>query len=103
MPIFLSGWANLGRGFRAKVCQYFAMVPVRARRTERGGQGTAYASAATALAAVDKPMRAPDVVSSVGEPAVKPQTLAVSARSVSLTFQTADGEVQALSNVDLDV
>jgi NitT/TauT family transport system ATP-binding protein len=48
-------------------------------------------------------MRAPDVVSSVGGPAVKPQTLAVNARGVSLTFQTADGEVQALSNVDLDV
>jgi NitT/TauT family transport system ATP-binding protein len=48
-------------------------------------------------------MRAPDVISSVGDPAVNPQTLAVSARGVSLTFQTADGEVQALSNVDLDV
>jgi NitT/TauT family transport system ATP-binding protein len=48
-------------------------------------------------------MRAPDVISSVGDPAAKPQTLAVSARGVSLTFQTADGEVQALSNVDLDV
>jgi NitT/TauT family transport system ATP-binding protein len=48
-------------------------------------------------------MRVPDVISSVGDPVAKPQTLAVSARGVSLTFQTADGEVQALSNVDLDV
>jgi NitT/TauT family transport system ATP-binding protein len=48
-------------------------------------------------------MRAPDVISSVGGPAVNSQTLAVSARGVSLTFQTADGEVQALSNIDLDV
>ena len=29
--------------------------------------------------------------------------MAVQTRRVSLTFQTADGEVQALSNVDLDV
>ncbi|HUD84950.1 MAG TPA: ATP-binding cassette domain-containing protein, partial [Xanthobacteraceae bacterium] len=36
-------------------------------------------------------------------PAVRPEALAVSARGVSLTFQTADGEVQALSNVDLDI
>jgi NitT/TauT family transport system ATP-binding protein len=48
-------------------------------------------------------MRAPDVMSSVGEPAAEPQALAVSARGVSLTFETADGEVQALSNVDLDI
>ena len=33
----------------------------------------------------------------------RPGALAVSARSISLTFQTADGEVEALSNVDLDI
>jgi NitT/TauT family transport system ATP-binding protein len=48
-------------------------------------------------------MRAPDNSSLTGMPAVRPQALAVSARGVSLTFQTADGEVQALSNVDLDI
>lgn len=32
-----------------------------------------------------------------------PVPLAVGARGVTLTFQTADGEVQALSNVDLDI
>jgi NitT/TauT family transport system ATP-binding protein len=48
-------------------------------------------------------MRAPDHSSRIGKPAVRPEALAVSARGVSLTFQTADGEVQALSNVDLDI
>ena len=47
-------------------------------------------------------MRAPDT-SLLKRPAAKPAPLAVSARDVSLTFQTADGEVQALSHVDLDV
>jgi NitT/TauT family transport system ATP-binding protein len=48
-------------------------------------------------------MRAPDHSSLIGQPAVPPEALAVSTRGVSLTFQTADGEVQALSNVDLDI
>jgi NitT/TauT family transport system ATP-binding protein len=48
-------------------------------------------------------MRAPNHSSPVGKPAAQPAALAVSARGVSLTFQTADGEVQALSNVDLDI
>jgi NitT/TauT family transport system ATP-binding protein len=48
-------------------------------------------------------MRAPDHGSAFGRPAAKPTGLAVEVRGVSLTFQTADGEVQALSNVDLDI
>jgi NitT/TauT family transport system ATP-binding protein len=48
-------------------------------------------------------MRAPDHGTSFGQPATNPTGLAVQARGVSLTFQTADGEVQALSNVDLDI
>jgi NitT/TauT family transport system ATP-binding protein len=48
-------------------------------------------------------MRTPDAASLAGKPAVKPEALAVSARGVSLVFQTGDGEVQALANVDLDI
>ena len=48
-------------------------------------------------------MRAPDHGSAFGRPAANPTGLAVEVRGVSLTFQTADGEVQALSNVDLDI
>ena len=47
-------------------------------------------------------MRAPDEAA-LPTARARPGALAVSARGVSLTFQTADGEVQALSNVDLDV
>ena len=48
-------------------------------------------------------MRAPDPGSFVGQPAANPAALAVKARGVSLTFETSDGEVQALTNVDLDI
>ena len=47
-------------------------------------------------------MRAP-ILTNRRPAATRPAALAVSARGVSLTFQTADGEVQALSNVDLDI
>jgi NitT/TauT family transport system ATP-binding protein len=52
-------------------------------------------------------MRAPDPGSFIGQPAANPAanstSLAVQAQNVSLTFETSDGEVQALSNVNLDV
>ena len=48
-------------------------------------------------------MLAPDHSSFLARPGTSPPGLAVQARRVSLTFQTADGEVHALSNVDLDV
>jgi NitT/TauT family transport system ATP-binding protein len=52
---------------------------------------------------VDETMRAPDPGSFHTQPAANPAALAVQARGVSLTFETSDGEVQALSNVDLDI
>jgi NitT/TauT family transport system ATP-binding protein len=47
-------------------------------------------------------MRAPDVNPSI-LPAAPVGNLAVHAQNVSLTFETSDGEVQALSGVNLDV
>ena len=63
----------------------------------------AFASATVSSSRVDGRMRAPDPVVSAEPAAKKSAALAVQARGVSLTFQTADGEVQALANVDLDV
>jgi NitT/TauT family transport system ATP-binding protein len=48
-------------------------------------------------------MRAPDHTTLAGNAPVTPDTLAVSVRALSLTFQTRDGEVQALSNINLDI
>src|SRR3984885_9698886 len=47
-------------------------------------------------------MRAPDVIPSILPTSVA-RNLAVHAQNVSLTFETSDGEVQALSGVNLDV
>jgi len=48
-------------------------------------------------------MRAPDDENRHGNPVTKPKALAVDARGISLTYQTADGEVEALSSVDLGI
>jgi NitT/TauT family transport system ATP-binding protein len=48
-------------------------------------------------------MLSTDNMSETGKPALRPTAYAVQARGVSLTFETGDGEVQALSNVDLDI
>jgi NitT/TauT family transport system ATP-binding protein len=77
------------------------MMPLRARRTEPK-RATIALQTATLLRA-DERMRAPDSSSAVGQPSISPAALTVHARGVSLTFQTADGEVQALSNIDLDI
>jgi len=48
-------------------------------------------------------MRPPENSQGEGSAAASRAPLAVDARSVSLTFQTRDGEVKALSNVDLQI
>jgi NitT/TauT family transport system ATP-binding protein len=48
-------------------------------------------------------MLAPDLNRMIAHQQLAPTALAVSVHGVSLTFETADGEVQALSNVNLDV
>ena len=48
-------------------------------------------------------MRPPESAQGEGGAAASRSPLAVDARGVSLTFQTRDGEVQALSNVDLQI
>jgi len=48
-------------------------------------------------------MLAPNETNSADGPAVTPTALVVRAQGVGLTYQTADGEVEALSNVNLDI
>jgi NitT/TauT family transport system ATP-binding protein len=48
-------------------------------------------------------MLAPDSARLAGSTAAPPAALAVRARGVALTFQTADGAVEALANIDLDI
>jgi NitT/TauT family transport system ATP-binding protein len=48
-------------------------------------------------------MLAPNETNTADGPAVTPAALVVRAQTVGLTYQTADGEVEALSNVNLDI
>jgi ABC-type transport system involved in cytochrome bd biosynthesis fused ATPase/permease subunit len=57
---------------------------------------------ATPIRAV-KPVQPSDDASRDASATTQPASLAAHVQAVSLTFQTADGEVEALSNVDLDV
>jgi NitT/TauT family transport system ATP-binding protein len=79
------------------------MIPLRAKQDGPNRQSTAFASATVSPLRPDGSMRALDPAGSVDTTAKKSAASAVQARGVSLTFQTADGEVQALANVDLDV
>ena len=63
----------------------------------------ALASSATASTLPVERMRPPESAQGEGGAAASRSPLAVDARGVSLTFQTRDGEVQALSNVDLQI
>jgi NitT/TauT family transport system ATP-binding protein len=63
----------------------------------------AFASAWLDPLRVDEIMRAPDPGSFVGQPAAGSAALAVKAQGVSLTFETSDGDVQALADVNLDI
>ena len=52
---------------------------------------------------VIEPVRMTDAAAATATSATSPQTLAVDVRHVSLTFETADGQVNALSNVSLQI
>ena len=103
MPNILSAWANIGRGIRARVCQYFFVNSSTVLSLPTEGQSPAFGPALAKPLHVVEPMRAPDQATREGSTASSPEALAVSAREISLTFQTADGEVEALSHVDLDI
>ena len=103
LPNILSVWANLGRGFRGTVCQYFAMTPRVAIQSSVAEQSATYDSAPAMPIRAVEPVQPSDDASRNARAATQPASLAVHAQGVSLTFQTTDGEVQALSNVDLDV
>jgi NitT/TauT family transport system ATP-binding protein len=79
------------------------MGPRIAISSRPDGQSAAFGPAlATPAQAVDL-MRAPDAANFVGSPVATSTALVVRAHGVSLTYQTADGEVEALSSVDLDI
>ncbi len=66
-------------------------------------QSATFKSAPTPPICAAEPVQPFDNASRDGRAVTKPVSLAVCVRGVSLTYQTSDGEVEALSNVDLDI
>jgi NitT/TauT family transport system ATP-binding protein len=79
------------------------MSVLEARWPRSSLRSTTFASASPALLLRDDPVPASDQMTGAGQSMDEIGAPAISARGVSLTFQTADGEVEALANVDLDV
>ena len=79
------------------------MTPRVAAQSSAAEQSATLKSAPAPPIRAAEPVQAFDDASRDGKAVTKPASLAVCARRVSLTYQTGDGEVQALSNVDLDI
>jgi NitT/TauT family transport system ATP-binding protein len=103
-PLKITGCANNERAICGGVCQYRPMglrilkglklndPDVTLRRDER-----------EAFVASIEPVTMNSTVDPRAELISSPQRLAVDVRNVSLTFETADGKVDALSNVSLQI
>jgi NitT/TauT family transport system ATP-binding protein len=94
---FLSGCANIVRATGSGICHYSNMASPKQR--------ISVVSASLATPSPSERMSRPASVRSadVMSTAPAPQRLVVDAKAISLTFETADGRVDALSNVDLQV
>jgi NitT/TauT family transport system ATP-binding protein len=94
---FLSGCANIVRASGHRICHYSDMAsPKQSISVVSTSQAAPSSTDSTARPAS---VRSVDVMSTT--PALK--RLVVDAEAISLTFETADGRVDALSNVDLQV
>src|SRR5277367_4293304 len=94
---FLSGCANIVRASGDRICHYSDMASPK-QSISVGGNPPAAPSPSEKMSRPAS-VRSADVMST--EPAYK--RLVVEANAISLTFETADGRVDALSNVSLQI
>jgi NitT/TauT family transport system ATP-binding protein len=79
------------------------MPALKARRPFSSPRSTTFASVSPALVHRDDAVPASNITTGAGRSADNTGPPAINVRGVSLTFQTADGEVEALAKIDLDV
>src|SRR5689334_1874123 len=96
--------ANIERANRAEVCKYRAVAltigkSLKADQTDV----TLHPEGRAPFAAPIRSVRMKSEAEATVEPVPMPPRLAVDVRGVSLTFETGDGKVDALSNVSLQV
>jgi NitT/TauT family transport system ATP-binding protein len=104
LPINISACANIERAISGGVCQYWPMALQMPKRLKLIDPAvTLERDEREDLVASIEPVTMNSAVGHRSEPNGTPQCLAVEVRDVSLTFETADGKVDALSNVNLQV
>jgi len=104
MPINISPCANIERAICGGLCHYLSMalpLPKLLKRDDPGA--TLRADGREPFVVRSEPAGMSNVADATVEPVSMPQRLAVDVRHVSLTFETSDGKVEALSNVSLEI
>jgi NitT/TauT family transport system ATP-binding protein len=104
LPNILLPCANIKRAILIGVCQYLRMALQMPTSLKSGDPGaTLHADGQEPFVAWAEPVRMSNVAEATTRIDPAPSHLAVDIRNVSLTFETADGKVDALSNVSLQV
>jgi len=104
LPINISACANIERAICSGVCHYLPMALQMPKSLKRDTPGvTLRPRGRESLVAPIEAVRMDKTADATAEPGSLPQRLAIDVRNVSLTFETADGKVDALSNVSLQV
>jgi NitT/TauT family transport system ATP-binding protein len=97
-------WANIKRANRIEVCEYCSMALPIGKSLKPNHPGVTLPSDGQApFAAPIEPVRMSSKAEATVDPVTMPQRLAVDVRNISLTFETGDGKVDALSNVSLQI
>src|SRR5580704_10199810 len=104
LPNILLACANIKRAILIAVCQYSLMallMPTSLKSDDPSA--TLQADGQEPFVAWAEPVRMSNAAEATTRTDPAPGHLAVDVRNVSLTFETADGKVDALSNVSLQV
>jgi len=97
-------WANIKRAKHDEVCKYRSVALLIRKSLKPNHPGVTLSSVGQApFAAPSEPVSMGSEAEATVEPVSMSRRLAVDVRGVSLTFETGDGKVDALSNVSLQV
>src|SRR5260370_26608214 len=103
-PINISACANIERAICSGVCHYLPMALQMPKSLKRDTPGvTLRPRGRGSFVAPIEAVRMDKTADATAEPGSLPQHLAIDVRNVSLTFETADGKFDALSNVSLRI
>jgi NitT/TauT family transport system ATP-binding protein len=104
LPINISACANIERAIYIGVCHYLPMALQMPKSLMPDNPGvTLRPDERGSFVARGEPVRMSRAADATVDLGSTPQRLAVDVRNVSLTFETSDGKVDALSNVSLQV